>query len=214
MTAPEVVIIDYGLGNLLSVQRGLERCGAKAIISTEPEMILKGGHVVLPGVGAFFNAMQALKKSGFDEVICEIARRGTPLLGICLGMQLLLDQSEEFGLTAGLGLLPGRVVPVPNISLLGGVQKIPHIGWSELHYSNEVNWEKTLLADNKPGDAMYFVHSFMASPTNANHRIADCIYGGHKIASVVGQDNVTGCQFHPEKSGALGLKVLKNFINK
>jgi glutamine amidotransferase len=214
MTAPEVIVIDYGLGNLLSVQRALERCGAKAILSTEPETILKGSHVVLPGVGAFFNAMQALKKSNFDEVICEIARRGTPLLGICLGMQLLLDQSEEFGLTAGLGLIPGGVVPVPNISLLGEVQKIPHIGWSELHYSNEVNWENTLLADNKPGDAMYFVHSFMASPTNANHRIADCIYGGHKIASVIGQDHVTGCQFHPEKSGALGLKVLKNFINK
>lgn len=207
MSAPEVTVIDYGVGNLLSVQRGLEHCGAKVILSTEPEQILAATRVVLPGVGAFGNAMQALDRLGLVTVIREIARRKTPLLGICLGMQLLLEESEEFGNTAGLGLIPGRVIPLPTQTLSGEMQKIPHIGWNALQPSGVAGgWNDILLQDNRPGDAAYFVHSFMAVPADPLHRIADCSYGGHRVSAVIGRDQITGCQFHPEKSGEVGLK--------
>jgi glutamine amidotransferase len=213
MSAPEVTVIDYGVGNLLSVQRGLEHCGAKVILTADPEQILAARRVVLPGVGAFGNAMQALEKLGLVAVIRELAHLKTPLLGICLGMQLLLEESEEFGTTAGLGLIPGRVIPVPIQKLSGEMQKIPHIGWSSLHLSSSLEgWNGTLLQDNCPGEAAYFVHSFMAVPLNPAHRIADCVYGGHLISAVIGRDQITGCQFHPEKSGEVGLKILRRFI--
>lgn len=213
MSLPEVTLIDYGVGNLLSVQRGLEHCGAKVIITSSPENILAAKKVVLPGVGAFANAMQALVSLGLVEVIRELGQRKTPLLGICLGMQLLLDESDEHGVTAGLGLIPGRVIAVPDRSISGMPQKIPHIGWSSLQPFNvEQGWRNTLLEDNRPDEAVYFVHSFMAVPNNPAHRIADCLYGDHKIAAVIGCDQITGCQFHPEKSGDAGLKILNKFI--
>jgi glutamine amidotransferase len=212
MSSPEVTVIDYGVGNLLSVKRGLEHCGAVVNLTAEPEQILAASRVVLPGVGAFVNGIQALENLGLVEVIRELAICKKPLLGICLGMQLLLDESEEFGLTAGLGLIPGRVIPVPNKALSGAAQKIPHIGWSALQPTNTAGWQGTLLQDNRPGDAAYFVHSFMAIPADPAHRLADCIYGGHKIAAVIGRDQISGCQFHPEKSGVVGLKVLRRFI--
>jgi imidazole glycerol-phosphate synthase subunit HisH len=209
----EVTVIDYGVGNLLSVQRGLEHCGAKVILTTDPKQILAASHVVLPGVGAFGNAMQALERLGLVAVIRELAQLNTPLLGICLGMQLLLEESEEFGVTAGLGLIPGRVLPVPAKTILGEMQKIPHIGWNALQPVNtEIGWQKTLLQDNRPGESTYFVHSFMAAPTDPSHRIADCLYGGHKIAAMIGRNQITGCQFHPEKSGEVGLKILRRFM--
>jgi glutamine amidotransferase len=215
MTAPEVTLIDYGVGNLLSVQRGLEHCGAKVILTADPEQILVAKRVVLPGVGAFGNAMQALERLRLVSVIRELAHRKTPLLGICLGMELLLEESEEFGVTAGLGLIPGRVIPVPDQTLSGETQKIPHIGWSALFPSSaSVGWRETLLQDNRRGEAAYFVHSYMAVPTDPAHCIADCLYGGHKIAATIGRDQITGCQFHPEKSGEVGLKILRRFILK
>jgi imidazole glycerol-phosphate synthase subunit HisH len=213
MSLPEVTVIDYGVGNLLSVRRGLEHSGAKVILTAEPKQILAASRVVLPGVGAFGNAMQTLERLDLVGVIHELAQRKTPLLGICLGMQLLLEESEEFGVTAGLGLIPGRVVPVQAKTITDEAQKIPHIGWSALQPSDTAeDWKGTLLQDNKPGEAVYFVHSFMAVPTNPAHRIADCMYGGHKIAAVVGRDHITGCQFHPEKSGEVGLRILRRFI--
>lgn len=213
MSAPEVVVIDYGLGNLLSVQRGLEHCGADVVVTADPQQILSGKRVVLPGVGAFGNAMRALEQLGLLSVMKELAARETPLLGICLGMQLLFEQSEEFGITNGLGLIPGRVVPVPSATTSGNLQKVPHIGWNALHIQKgSSGWDATLLRDINVGDATYFVHSFMAVPTNPMHRIADCTYGGHSIAAAVGRNKITGCQFHPEKSGEVGLKILRNFI--
>jgi glutamine amidotransferase len=212
MTVPEVTVIDYGVGNLLSVQRGLEHCGAKVILSADPEQILASKRVVLPGVGAFGNAMQALERLGLVVVIRELARRQTPLLGICLGMQLLLEESEEFGNAAGLCLISGRVIPVPAQALSGETQKIPHIGWSALHPSGTTSgWDGTLLQGNRPGEAAYFVHSFMAVPTDPTHRIAECVYGGHLIPAAIGRDQITGCQFHPETSGEVGLKILRRF---
>jgi glutamine amidotransferase len=154
MSSPEVVVIDYGVGNMLSVQRGLEHCGAKVTLTAVPEQILTAKRVVLPGVGAFSNAMQALERLRLVEVIRELAHRQTPLLGICLGMQLLLDESEEFGITDGLGLIPGRVIPVPAQMLSGETQKIPHIGWSVLHPSpTSGGWNGTILQEVRPSEA-------------------------------------------------------------
>jgi len=212
MTSNIVTIIDYGVGNLLSVQRGLEHCGAKVFLTADPQKILSANRVVLPGVGAFASAMDTLKEMGLVEILKELAQRKTPLLGICLGMQLLLDGSDEFGLTSGLGLIPGRVEEIPDRTLSGEKQKIPHIGWSAIKPSNEkTEWEHYLLQDNEPGEAAYFVHSFMAVPASPEYLIADCVYGGHKIAAIISRDNIVGCQFHPEKSGEVGLKLLRRF---
>src|SRR3989338_10516695 len=148
MSAPEVTVIDYGVGNLLSVQRGLEHCGAKVTLTADLEKILAAKRVVLPGVGAFGNAMQALERLGLVAVIRNIVHRQTPLLGICLGMQMLLEESEEFGITAGLGLIPGQVVPVPSTTTDGHPQKIPHIGWNALVVpKGRENWDGTLLQE-------------------------------------------------------------------
>lgn len=212
MSCSEVIVIDYGVSNLLSVQRGFEHCGAKVILTADPEKILSAKRVVLPGVGAFANAMQALEGLGLVDTIHELALRKTPLLGICLGMQLLLEESDEFGVTTGLGLIPGRVIALPDCAVSGERQKIPHIGWSALEMSGPVaGWKKTLLEDNRPGEAVYFVHSFMATPTDPAHRIADTFYGGHQVAAAINRENITGCQFHPEKSGEVGLKILRKF---
>jgi glutamine amidotransferase len=211
--ATEVAVVDYGVGNLLSVQRGLEHCGARVTLTADPEQILAAKRVVLPGVGAFSNAMHALERTGLIEVLRELARRQTPLLGICLGMQLLLEESEEFGITKGLGLISGHVSPIPSQTLSGKMQKIPHIGWSALRTSSvSSSWHGTPLQDNYPGEAVYLVHSFMAVPSDPAHRIAECVYGGHLIPATIRQGQITGCQFHPEKSGEVGLKILRRFL--
>lgn len=214
MSQVDVVVIDYGVGNLLSVQRGLEHFGARVLFSRDPECILSAPRVVLPGVGAFSDAMHALHDLKLVSVIKKIAENKTPLLGICLGMQLLCDESEEFGVTAGLGLIRGRVVAIPKENKSGGAQKIPHIGWSPLYPSNGEGWSEGILADTDIGESVYFVHSYMVQPSNEKNRIADCLYGGHKITAVIAQGNITGCQFHPEKSGAVGLRILRRFINQ
>lgn len=214
MSPPEVAVIDYGVGNMLSVQRGLERCGAKVILTADPERILAAKRVVLPGVGAFANAMQALERKGLLAVIREIVRCQIPLLGICLGMQLLLEESEEFGVTAGLGLIPGRVIPIPSVAVNGEPLKTPHIGWSELIPRSPSSWKGSCLEGHRTDDAMYFVHSFMAVPSDPTLRLADCLYGNHQIAAVIKQKNITGCQFHPEKSGKSGLAFLRRFLQE
>ena len=212
MSAPEVTVIDFGVGNLFSVQRGLEYCGARVTITADHAKIRSSSRVVLPGVGAFGKAMNELENFGLVDLIRRIAQDGVPLLGICLGMQLLFDESEEFGTTKGLGLIPGRVVPVPLTTVTGERQKIPHIGWNALYPSGaSEDWSKTLMKSNLPGESVYFVHSFMAVPSERAHRIANCSYGDHEIAAVVGYTNIAGCQFHPEKSGEVGLKILRAF---
>jgi imidazole glycerol-phosphate synthase subunit HisH len=206
-----VVVIDYGVGNLLSVQRGLEHCGAKVELTSDPDRIIAAPRVVLPGVGAFGNAMQALQDRGLVAAIRKVAAADTPLLGICLGMQLLLDESEEFGPTRGLGIIPGRVVAIPGKTAGREMLKIPHIGWSELQPADGATWQTSLLADLAPEEAVYFVHSFMAVPADPAFRLADCLYGGHRIPAVIRRGRTFGCQFHPEKSGESGLKILRRF---
>jgi len=213
MSKNEIVIIDYGVGNLLSVQRGFEYFGAKVTLTADHEKILNADRVVLPGVGAFGNAMRSLETLGLVSIIREIANLQKPLLGICLGMQLFMDESAEFGKTQGLGLIPGFVIQVPVRSLTGEELKIPHIGWSELRMSSEkTGWEGSLLQDNQPGDAAYFVHSFMALPSSPEYRLAHCIYSDYELPAVIGRNKITGCQFHPEKSGEVGLKILRRFM--
>ncbi|PJZ45521.1 imidazole glycerol phosphate synthase subunit HisH [Leptospira brenneri] len=213
MQKVKATIIDYGVGNLLSVRRGLERVGADVCITSDAGELREATHVILPGVGAFSNAMDALASLGLIEIIQEISNKGTPLLAICLGMQLLLDESEEFGITKGLGLIPGRVIPVPSQGEFEQL-KIPHIGWNELEGLKNLNaWNQTILADVQVGDSVYFVHSFMAVPQSENHLLATCNYGGNHIPAVIHRDNITGCQFHPEKSGEIGLKILKKFLS-
>ena len=175
LSVSEVTIIDYGIGNLLSVRRGLEHCEATVKVTADPDVILSSSRVILPGVGAFADGMIELRRLGLDTVVCEVASRGVPLLGICLGMQLLLENSEEFSSASGLGIIPGRVVKIPSTTIDGQPQKVPHIGWNELNHSpGRGNWKDTPLQKTEIGDAVYFVHSFMAMPTNPNHRIADC----------------------------------------
>lgn len=213
MSPPEVTVIDYGMGNLLSVRRGLEHSGATVRVTADHDAILSAPRVLLPGVGAFADGMAELRRQGLDAVVREVAAQGTPLLGICLGMQMLLDESEEFITTPGLGLISGRVVPVPAKTTDGNPQKIPHIGWNALVLpQGRVQWDDTLLQEIKPGEAVYFVHSFMASPTDPGHRIADCHYGGVAVTAAIRRDNIYGCQFHPEKSGEVGLNILKKFL--
>ena len=215
MNRIDVAIIDYGMGNVLSVQRGLEHCGATVSVTADIDEIMSASRVLLPGVGAFANGMAEITRLGLDVVVHDVAKKGTPLLGICLGMQMLLDESEEFGSAKGLGLISGNVIAVPSLTAGGQQRKIPHIGWNALILpeGNE-DWAGTTLLDNiEPNESVYFVHSFMANPKESHHRIANCLYGNVSIASVIGKENIWGCQFHPEKSGETGLKMLKNFLS-
>lgn len=210
---PEVTVVDYGLGNLFSVCRALEHCGATPVVSADPDVVARADRILLPGVGAFGDGMAQLTGRAMDGALKQAVARGAQLLGVCLGMQFLLDSSDEFGLSAGLGLIPGRVIAVPGQQTDGTPHKIPHIGWNALVRAEaRASWAGTVLEGLPEGTAVYFVHSFMAVPDDPRHRIADCLYGGHRVAAVIGRDNVWGTQFHPEKSGTAGLTVLRRFI--
>ncbi|MDC0059785.1 imidazole glycerol phosphate synthase subunit HisH [Pelagibacteraceae bacterium] len=210
-----VTVIDLGIGNLMSIIRGLEHWGANVKVTSDPKIILKSSHVVLPGDGAFNYAMEQIKKKNLLEAIKSFSKSKSNLLGICIGMQILFDQSNEFKKTEGLGLISGKVVSIPNKTTGGKKLVLPHIGWNSLLATDHFkSWGKTLLENNKTMDEMYFIHSYMAVPDDHTNRVADCVYGGHKISAVVMKNNITGCQFHPEKSGQLGLKILKKFVEK
>lgn len=205
-----VTVVDYGSGNLLSVTRALEHCGAQVDLSNDPDRIAAAERLVLPGVGAFADGMAGLASAGLIDPIRSFAASGRPLMGICLGMQMLASSSEEFGASEGLGLIPGRVVAIPNQTTSGEPHKIPHIGWADLILNpDRENADPAGIVD---GQAVYLVHSYRFEPENAAHRLADCVYGGLPIAAAVRADNVTGFQFHPEKSGKVGLGVLDAFL--
>lgn len=213
MTA-EVTLIDYGLGNLFSVRRALEQCDAKVEISSAPSCVRKAGRIILPGVGAFSDGMSRLKAQGLDEALREAAKRGSQILGLCLGMQMLFEESEEFGHHEGLGLIRGGIAPIPTIQPNGSSIKIPHIGWNALIKPAACeSWSDTILQGISEGTAMYFIHSFMAIPKDASKCLANCRYGETDITAVIGSENVWGTQFHPEKSGKMGLSLLNNYLN-
>lgn len=212
--SPHVVVINYGMGNLLSVQRGFEARGAKVEISSDPEVIANADRLILPGVGAFASGMNELRSRGLINPLLKFVATGRPLLGICLGMQMLMAESDEFGLHTGLNLIPGRVIKIPDGDGNGiRLRKIPHIGWSAINVpANGGHWRGSLLENTKEGEYFYFVHSFMVVPQDHHDLLAECDYCGVNIAAVVAHQNILGCQFHPEKSGEAGLRLLDRFL--
>jgi glutamine amidotransferase len=208
----EVTVVDYGIGNLFSVQRALEYNGAIVKMASDADAVASADRLVLPGVGAFADGMMGLSQRGLNDAVIAFAQTGKPLVGICLGMQMLGSASEEFGLHKGLGLIPGRVTAVPRTRADGTPHKIPHIGWTGLHPSTEAIWKDTLLDTTESGASVYLVHSFHLVPDNPAHLLADCLYGGHRITAAVRSGNIYGCQFHPEKSGPVGLAMLSSFL--
>jgi len=195
-------IVDYGMGNLFSVSKALERLGAEYFISANKKDLLQADGLILPGVGSFRDAMERLPV----ETIKEFVATGKPLLGICLGMQLLFEQSEENGPTKGLGLLPGNVRRFPGRTPEGETYKVPHMGWNRLEFVNE-----SPLLKNVEEDYVYFVHSYYVDATNSDVLLAKTDYH-EQVSAVVGRDNVMGMQFHPEKSSKLGMALLNNFL--
>jgi glutamine amidotransferase len=212
----KITLLDYGMCNMLNVARALEHAGADVHVTEAPKDAVAAERLVVPGVGAFSECMRAVNDLGHGDAIREFVKSGRPMLGICVGMQILFEASEEFGETPGLGILPGRVRMVPNTTTSGARQRVPHIGWNHLIEPQAGRiWGKTLLEPfGTVGPAVYFVHSFAAQPSNDDDRLADCDYGGHRISAMVKRDNVTATQFHPERSGLVGLSMLKEFLSQ
>ncbi len=200
-------IIDYGVGNLFSLRASLEAIGQEVVVSSDPSVISSADRILLPGVGAFSDAIAKLRASGLDRVVKEEAARGKPILGICLGMQLLFQTSYEFGEHEGLGLIPGHVRPIAEV--IPKELKIPHIGWNALSCSQP---RHPLFSALSEGDCVYFVHSYYATDC-APYVIATTEYGA-ELTAAVARGNVMGCQFHPEKSGAVGLSILRAFCEE
>lgn len=198
-----IAIIDYGVGNLFSLISSFEKIGAEIVVTADPQVISSADGIILPGVGAFSDAAKKLRDSGLDKVIIEQAKSGKKLMGICLGMQMLFEKSFEYGVHNGLGLLKGNIVPMKD--KIPENLKIPHIGWNALHFTCESNLFKYI----NPNDCVYFVHSFYA--TDCDDSVIATAEYGKELTAAVQKDNVMGCQFHPEKSGGVGLNILRAF---
>ncbi len=197
-----ITIIDYGMGNLRSVQKAIEAVGHSAVVTSDPEIVRQASKVILPGVGAFADAIAHLRQTGLAEAFIEAVHAGKPCLGVCLGLQLLFDLSEEDGEHAGLGLIPGRVVRFRSEPGL----KVPHMGWNTLR----VRQPNPLLAGLEPDASVYFVHSYFARPDDPTHIVAEADYLS-PFAAMVARDNLIAAQFHPEKSQRVGLAMYANF---
>lgn len=215
--SPSLAIIDYGLGNLFSIKKALEYAGAKPLITDNPEEIKSADGLILPGVGAFSDGMKGLKKRNLIEPIKSFVAEGKPLFGICLGMQLLMAESEEFGRHKGLDLIKGRVIRLQEPKSKEGC-KIPHIGWNKIQKPKsslkiEKSWQATPLENIEDKDDFYFVHSYMIVPDDPSDITAVTEYGDNIFCSMISKGNIFGCQFHPEKSGEAGLKYYKNIID-
>ena len=201
-----IAIIDYGVGNLFSLRCSLERIGADVTVTSDPDCLRKADKLLLPGVGAFEDAARKLRSNGLDQVVKDEAIKGKPLLGICLGMQMLFEKSYEYGEHEGLGLLEGQVIGMEG-TIPEGLQ-IPHIGWNALHFRQN---DCPLFANIRENDCVYFVHSYYA--VGCEDSLAATAEYGNEITAAVAKDNIFGCQFHPEKSGAVGLGILKAFCD-
>ncbi|MBI5247329.1 MAG: imidazole glycerol phosphate synthase subunit HisH [Elusimicrobia bacterium] len=201
-----VTVVDYGRGNLYSISQALRHLGCEARITSDLAAIEAAERMILPGVGAFADGMEGLRARKLVGPLKAYCASGRPLLGICLGMQLLMDESEEFGTHPGLGIVPGRVTRLPQVA----GYKVPHVGWSPLVPASP--WKGTALADLGEKPFMYFVHSYAVAPSRPADRLAMTPYAEGEFCSVLKSANVSGCQFHPEKSAAPGLKILANFV--
>jgi len=212
-----VGLVDHGVGNLLSVQRAFAHEGAKVTLVRTPEAVAAAERLVLPGVGAFGDCLAALERLNLVAPILQYAASGRPLLGICVGMQLLFDTGTEFGRHRGLGLLAGEVVGLPQQGLDGERLKRPHIGWAPLRLppgARADHWNGTVLADLAPGESTYFLHSFAAVVAHPGDCLAESPFGGHRFVAAVRRDNLSGTQFHPEKSGPVGLRIIRRFLSE
>ena len=198
-----IAIIDYGVGNLFSLSSSFKKIGADIVVTSDKSVIEKADKIILPGVGAFADAAKKLRDSGLDKVLIEAAKNGKKIMGICLGMQLLFEKSFEYGEHEGLGLLKGQVIPMENTILTN--LKIPHIGWNALHFKRTSPLFKYL----NENDCVYFVHSFYA--TDCEDSVIATAEYGNELTAAVQKDNIYGCQFHPEKSGNVGLNILRAF---
>ncbi|MCL0053824.1 imidazole glycerol phosphate synthase subunit HisH [Dehalococcoidia bacterium] len=218
MKQSSVVVVDYGLGNLFNVRRALEKIGVSdTVISDDKKAIENAKGLILPGVGAFGDGMNNLRERGMVPVIQEYAQSGRPILGVCLGMQLIMSTSEEFGIHQGLDLVAGRVRRLQPSG--DGPNKVPHIGWNSLHVYGEQGgpesqsqWGDSVLCDIKKGAYMYFVHSFVVDPEDPDVPVATTHYANDVFCSVLKQGNITGVQFHPELSGETGLNIYRKFM--
>jgi imidazole glycerol-phosphate synthase subunit HisH len=211
--AARVHICNYGIGNIHSVIRAFEHLGAECVNCTDPSMLSDVERLVIPGVGAFASCMQAFQRAGFEQPVRRIIDSGQPVLGICVGMQMLADLSEEFGEHRGIGVIPGRVRMIPSVTTDGEQLSVPHISWSGLR-SGGASWEQTPFDRLQEGDEVYFVHSYYFDCERPADRLAQFEYGGHALTAAVMKDNVLGVQFHPEKSNGPGLSILGRFISQ
>ena len=210
MLSKKITIIDYGCGNILNLARAIKFIGYEVDITHDKNKIINSSYVILPGVGAFGNAMKQIEKYNLHNTILEYAKSNKPLLGICLGMQILLTVSYEFGAHEGLGLIERKVIKISNEK--NKEIKIPHMGWNEIYpNNNKKEWKNKILKNSSIGKSFYFVHSFVCITKDYDSTIAVCNYSDISIPAVVATGNVFGCQFHPEKSADNGLAVLKNF---
>ena len=198
-------VVDYGVGNLFSLCGSLSHLGEECVVTSDPATLMAADRIILPGVGAFGDAYQRLTESGVIPTLKECAMRGTPILGICLGMQLLFDKSHEYGTHPGLGLIPGEICPLADDLAVG--TKVPHMGWNSLTFTKS----SPLFRYVEEGEFVYYVHSFYAKGC-AESTLATSPYGGVAVTGAVANGSVMGCQFHPEKSGATGLRILKAFL--
>lgn len=217
MSTKQVVVVDYGMGNVLSVCRALERCGGTPVLTADTKKVAAAERLVLPGVGAFGDCMSALKGRHLVEPILAFVSSGRPFLGVCVGMQILHDFGEEFGGAPGLGLISGRVAQIPTRKDDGSLRKIPHIGWTAVTLPPDAKsdrWARTIFTDTPQGTPLYFVHSFSSAPVRSEDRLAVADYQGFPVTAAVQRDNITGTQFHPEKSGPAGLALLTKFLSQ
>ncbi|WP_394691586.1 imidazole glycerol phosphate synthase subunit HisH [Hoeflea sp.] len=210
-----LVVIDYGIGNVFSVCNALKQVGAEPQLTRDIDTILSADRVVLPGVGAFARAMDALRAYHLDEAVKKYVETGRPFLGICIGMQVLMEGSSEFGAHEGLGLIAGKVDRIPGITTAGAPLPVPHISWARVSPAaarTDSEWEATPLMDPAGLLDFYFVHSYHCQPTDEDCLLAQADYGGNAITAAVQRDNILGVQFHPERSGPAGLSVLSRFV--
>lgn len=207
----KTVIVDYGSGNVFSVATALNKVGAQTVLSADPATIARADRLVLPGVGAFGAAWGLLAAKNLIEPIIDFIASGRPFLGICVGMQMMMQRSEEFGSHPGLGIIDGVVRKIADSGGDGTPHTVPRVGWYPL-VKNRHAWNGTLFDGISEDDAVYFVHSFAANPVEADNILADSDYNGHTITAAIIRDNAVGVQFHPEKSGPIGLRIMENFV--
>lgn len=207
----KIVIIDYGIGNVKSMYNAFYNIGFKPELTSDKQSILNADAVVLPGVGAFSKGMENLNERGLFQIIHDFIKKGNPFLGVCLGMQMLLEESEEFGLTPGLGLIKGKVVKLPILP--NSVEKLPHVSWNELREPTEGRWNGTILNKVPINTDAYFVHTFVVVPKYEEDILATTDYADINFCSAIHHENIYGTQFHPEKSSQNGLSILTNFVN-